>query len=265
MADNLFQSISGTCWHFIIFHFNCNQSNQRYPKLPPMMVLQTVDECGIFSVRCSQTETELILWSLSMSILSHKQLGPSLRAHCAFYWLAWGLSWLFGGPFKSLQLSETLHNPLKECGKRRKIHLHFLPFFMVVRDLNTLELSPVQALWPHGLQHSALPSSVISQSLLRFMSIESVIPYKHIILFCSLLQKGINLFNLFTASGSSPMSQLFTLGGQSIGASASVTMNIPSNDYWGLVSLGLTGLVSLQSKGLSRVFFSTTIWKYPSS
>ena len=162
MADNLFQSISGTCWHFIIFHFNCNQSNQRYPKLPPMMVLPTVDECGIFSVRCSQTETELILWSLPVSILSHKHCGPSLRAHCAFYWLACGLSWLFGGPFKSLQLSETLHNALKECGKCRKIHLRFLPFFMVVRDLNTLELSSIQALWPHGLQHSRLLYPLLS-------------------------------------------------------------------------------------------------------
>ena len=53
------------------------------------------------------------------------------------------------------------------------------------------------------------------------------------------------------------MSQLFALGGQSIGASASVLpMNIQDWLPW-----GLTGLISLQSKGLSRVF-SSTIWKH---
>ena len=62
----------------------------------------------------------------------------------------------------------------------------------------------------------------------------------------------------FLASGSFPMSQLFASGGQSIGASASVlAMNIQS---W--FPLRLTGLISLLSKGLSRVFSSTIIWKH---
>ena len=63
----------------------------------------------------------------------------------------------------------------------------------------------------------------------------------------------------FPASGSFPVSQLFTSGGQSIGASASasVLMNIQ-----GWFPLGLTGLISLVSKGLSRVFFHTTVWKH---
>ena len=56
------------------------------------------------------------------------------------------------------------------------------------------------------------------------------------------------------------MSQFFASGGQSIGASASIPV-LPMNiqDWF---SSGLTGLVSLQSKGLSRVFPSTTIWKH---
>ena len=59
-------------------------------------------------------------------------------------------------------------------------------------------------------------------------------------------------------SGSFPMSWLFTTSGQSIGALASVLpMNIQS---W--FTLGLTGLTSLPSKGLSRVFSSTTNWKH---
>ena len=62
----------------------------------------------------------------------------------------------------------------------------------------------------------------------------------------------------FPASGSFPISQLFPAGGQSIRASASVLlMNIQD---W--LPLGLTGLISLLSKELSRVFFSITIWKH---
>ena len=53
------------------------------------------------------------------------------------------------------------------------------------------------------------------------------------------------------------MSQLFASGGQSIRASASV---LPIN-IQGLFPLEFTGLISLQSKGLSRVFSNTTIWK----
>ena len=61
------------------------------------------------------------------------------------------------------------------------------------------------------------------------------------------------------ASGSFPMSQLFASGGQSIGASASASA-LPMNiQNWFL--LGLTGLISLQSKGLSRVFSNSTVWK----
>ena len=60
----------------------------------------------------------------------------------------------------------------------------------------------------------------------------------------------------FPASGSFSVSQLFASGGQNIGASASVLpMNI--QDWF---PLGLTALISLLSKGLSRVFSSTTVW-----
>ena len=63
---------------------------------------------------------------------------------------------------------------------------------------------------------------------------------------------------LFPTTGSFLMSQLFTLGSQSIGASASVfSMNIQ-----GWFPLELTGLISLQSKGLSGVFSSTIIQKH---
>ena len=74
------------------------------------------------------------------------------------------------------------------------------------------------------------------------------------ILFCSCLKS-------FPASGSFPMRWLFTSGGQSIGMSASTSV-LPMN-IQGWFPLGLTDLISLLSKKLSRVFFSTTIQKYP--
>ena len=56
------------------------------------------------------------------------------------------------------------------------------------------------------------------------------------------------------------MSQLFTLGGQSIGSSASASV-LPLN-IQGWFPLELTGMTSLLSKGFSRVFSSTTVWKH---
>ena len=64
----------------------------------------------------------------------------------------------------------------------------------------------------------------------------------------------------FPASESFPMSQLFASGGQSIGASASAIV-LPMN-IQGWFPLGLTGLISFQSKGLSRVFSNTAIQKH---
>ena len=62
----------------------------------------------------------------------------------------------------------------------------------------------------------------------------------------------------FPALGSFPMSQLFASVGQSIGASTSV---LPMN-IQGRFPLGWADLISLQSKGLSRVFSNTTVWKH---
>ena len=103
--------------------------------------------------------------------------------------------------------------------------------------------------WTTACQTSL--SFTTSQNLLKLMSIESVMPSNHLTLCHShLLQPS--------ASASFPMSWLFPSGGQSIGTSASVLpMNI---EGWFL--LGLTGLISLLSKGLSSIFSSTTVWKH---
>ena len=94
-----------------------------------------------------------------------------------------------------------------------------------------------------------------SRSLLKLMYIESVMPSNHLILvipFCSCFQS-------FQALGSFQMSQFFASGGQSIGISASASV-LPMNiqDWF---PLGLIGFISLQSKGLSRVFSNTTVQK----
>ena len=95
-------------------------------------------------------------------------------------------------------------------------------------------------------------SFTISWSLLKLMFIESVIVSSHLILCSPLL-----LPSIFPSIRTFPVS-LFTLGGQSIGASASV---LPMN-IQGWFPLGWTGLISLQSRGLSRVFSNTTVQKH---
>ena len=67
-------------------------------------------------------------------------------------------------------------------------------------------------------------------------------------------------FQSFQAPESFPMRQFFTLGSQSIGASASATVLPVNIQDW--FPLGLTGLIYLLSKGLSRVLSSTTVWKH---
>ena len=75
-----------------------------------------------------------------------------------------------------------------------------------------------------------------------------------------LLSPSPPAFNLSQPSGSFPVSQFFASGGQSIGAPALVSV-LPMN-FQDWFPLGLTGLISLQSKGLSRVFSNTTVKKH---
>ena len=113
---------------------------------------------------------------------------------------------------------------------------------------------PSNSLWSHGLQHTRLPCPSPSHRAGKLMSVElvkdptilsSVVPFS-------------SCFQSFSASGSFLMSQFVTPGDQSIGASASV---LPLN-IQGWFPLGLTGLISLQSKELSRVRSNTTVQKH---
>ena len=88
----------------------------------------------------------------------------------------------------------------------------------------------------------------------QLMSLESVMSSNHLILGHPLLF----LTSVFPSIRVFPVSRLFTSGGQSVGASSSV---LPMN-IQGWFPLGLTGWICLLSKGLLRVFSSTTVWKY---
>ena len=95
----------------------------------------------------------------------------------------------------------------------------------------------------------------LPRSLFKLIFIESVMLSNYLIFCLSLLL----LPQPFPASGCFPMSQLSS-GGQSIGASASAS--VLSINIQGWFPLRLTCLISLQSKGLSGVFSSTTVWKH---
>ena len=102
---------------------------------------------------------------------------------------------------------------------------------------------------PWTSAHQTPLSSTVTWNLLKFMSIESVMLCNHL----SSASPSPSALNL-PSIRSFPMSWLFTSGGQSIGASASASV-LPMN-IQGWFPLELTGLISLLSKGLSRVFSS---------
>ena len=125
----------------------------------------------------------------------------------------------------------------------------FLNFSSVAQSCLTL--------WPHGLQYSRLPypspasraysiSCPSSQWCHPTIS-SSAVPFS-------------SCFQSFPASGSFPRNQFFTSGGQTIGVSTSASV-LPMNiqDWF---PLRLTCWISLQSKGLSRVFSNTTVQKH---
>ena len=109
----------------------------------------------------------------------------------------------------------------------------------------------------HGLQHAKVPCPSLSSRVCSNSWPLSWSCYRTISSSAALLSFSLQSF---LESGSFPMSHLFALGGQSIGASPS-TSGLPLN-IQGWFPLGLTGLISLLSQGLTRVFTSTIIQKH---
>ena len=139
----------------------------------------------------------------------------------------------------------------------RKYHPVFWSGYTIYTSVQFSYSVVSNSLWPHGLQNARLPcplptpraysNSCPSSWWCHPTISSSVIPFS----FC--LQS-------FPASGSFPRSHFFALDGQRTGISASASV-LPMNiqDWF---PLGWAGWISLQSKGLSRVFFNTTVQKH---
>ena len=148
-------------------------------------------------------------------------------------WVTKTLSWILPGPSRKANYG----------GKDRSVQFSC----SVVSD----------SLWPHELQHSrppcpspipgAYPNSCPLIQWCHPTISSSVVP------FSSCLQS-------FPDSGSFQMSQIFTSGSQSIGVSPSTSVLPINTQDWS--PLGWTGWISLQSRGLSRVFPNTTVQKH---
>ena len=109
----------------------------------------------------------------------------------------------------------------------------------------------------HGLHHPRLPCPSLSPGVQSNSC--PVSQWGHPTISFSVILYSFCL-QTFSAPGSSPVSQLFTSSGQSTGASASTSV-LPMN-IQGWFPLGLTGWISLLYKGLTRVFFNTTVRRH---
>ena len=146
----------------------------------------------------------------------------------------------------------------KICAKcdRWKVNIFIVISYLFISSVQLSCSVVYNSLRPHGLQHARPPcpsttpgvhpnSSLLSQWCHPTIS-SSVVPFSHL--------------QSLPAAGSFQMSQLFTTGGQSIGVSASTSVLPMNTQDWS--PLEWAGWISLQSKGLSRVFSNTTVQKH---
>ena len=197
----------------------------------------------------------LITWTTALSNsmkLSHAMLGhPRWTRHGGEVWQMWSPG---DGNGKPLQYS-CLENPMNSMKRQKdKTLKDELP--------RSVQLSSVQSL--SRVRLFATPWITVrqvflcitnSQSLPKLKSIESVMPSNHLIL-CHPLFLPPSIFpNIRVFS-----KELFASGGQSTGASASTSVLLMNTKDWS--PLEWTGWISLQSKGLSRVFSNTTVQKH---
>ena len=196
---------------------------------------------------------QLSPWRTKLVPISLQYSGGKLCPYVRLFCRGWELH--------KLHLPQTANQrviilPWKKDWERARFCCHprsrVLSLVIVVQSLSRVRLFAI----PRTAACQA-SLSTISQSLLKLMSIESVIPSSQLIL----CRPHSSCPQSFPVSWSFPMSRFFTSGCHRIEASASasvLTMNI--QDWF---PLGLTGVISLLSKGLSRVFSSTTVRKHP--
>ena len=143
---------------------------------------------------------------------------------------------------------------------QKNIYFCFIDY---AKAFDCIQFSSVQLLscvqlfvTPWITAHQASLPFTISPSLLKFIFIELVMPSNHLILCWPLLL----LPSIFSSIRVFSNELVFASGGQNIGASASASV-LPMN-IQDLFPLGLTGWISLQSKGSSGVFSNTTVQKH---
>ena len=154
-------------------------------------------------------------------------------------------------PEDTLKLSHMLSGWLEFYDRSQKQNIYVV--VAVVQSLSRVQLFST----PWIVAYQAPLSSTISWSLLKFMSIQSGMLSNLLIFCCPLLLLPSIFPSIRVFSWCKPAFHVRWLKYWSFNFSIS-----PSIEFQGWCPLGLTGLIFLQSKGFSRVFSSTTIWKF---
>ena len=132
-----------------------------------------------------------------------------------------------------------------------------LLIFSVTKSVQFSRSVMSNSLWPHGLQHARLPC--LSPTPRAYSNSCPLSKWCHPTISSSVVPFSSRLQS-FPASKSFPMSQFFASGDQSIGVSVLASLLPKNTQDWS--PLEWTGWISLQSKGLSRVFSNTTVQKH---
>ena len=211
------------------------------------------------NIRVFSNESTLLIrwpkyWTFRFSIIPSKEI-PGLISF-RMDWLDLLAVMVWNSDFESYNMEENTRREQKGWWGVLRVQLRLeIKRYVFTQSSSVTQSS--DSLQPHRLQNAMLPcpspapeaysNSCPSTWWCHPKISSSVVP------FSSHLQS-------FPASGCFPMSQLFASGGQSIRVSPSASV-LPMNiqDWF---PLGLTGLISLQSKGLSRVFSNTTVQKH---
>ena len=166
----------------------------------------------------------------------------------------------FTSQLRHVRASLAIQRCLASAKETCMIWLSFTYLFFCCPHANLLSsvAQSCPTLPPHGLQHGRPPCpsptpGVYSNSCPVSRWCHPAISFSVIVPFSSCLQS-------FPASRSFQMSQLFASGGQMIGVSVSTSILKMNTQDWS--ALGWTGWISLQSKGLSRVFSNITVQKH---
>ena len=154
----------------------------------------------------------------------------------------------------STHQSRTWDAPISSTAVSLATRVQSVQFSSVTQSHLTL-CDPIDCSTPSPPVHNQLPE--LAQTHVHWISY--AIHHSHPTISFSVIP-FISCLQSFPASGSFPMSQLFTSGGQIIGVSASTSVLPMNTQDWS--HLGWTGWISLLSKGLSRVFSNTTVQKH---